>query len=50
MKQEVKQLRNELESVKSREGSVSENAQSGNFFDPFSSDNSYFGSGTEVRL
>ena len=51
LKQEVKQLRSELESVKSsREGSVNENAQSSNFFDPFSSDNNFFGSGTEVRF
>ena len=51
LKQEVKQLRSELESVKSsREGSVNENAQPGNFFDPFPADNSYFGSGTEVRF
>lgn len=52
LKQEVKQLRNELESVKSsREGSVNENAQpNSNFFDPFSSDNNFFGSGTEIRF
>lgn len=51
LKQEVKQLRRELESVKSsREGSVNENPQANNFFDPFSSDNSFFGSGTEVRF
>ena len=51
VKQEVKQLRRELESVKSsREGSVNENPQANNFFDPFSSDNSFFGSGTEVRF
>ena len=51
LKQEVKQLRSELESVKSsREGSVNENTQSNNFFDPFSSDSNLFGSGTEVRF
>lgn len=51
LKQEVKQLRRELESVKSsREGSVSENAQPNSFFDPFSSDSSFFGAGTEVRF
>lgn len=51
MKQEVKQLRSELESVKSsREGSVSENAQSGNYFDPFPSDSNFFGSGPEARF
>ena len=51
LKQEVKQLRSELESVKSsREGSVNENPQPENFFDHFPSDNSYFGSGTEVRF
>ncbi|KAL9138471.1 MAG: hypothetical protein Q9175_000312 [Cornicularia normoerica] len=50
LKQEVKQLRSELESVKSSpEGSVSEHPQSNNFFDPFSSDNNIFGSETEVR-
>ena len=51
LKQEVKQLRSELESVKSsREGSVNENAPSSNFFDPFSSESNFFGSGTEVRF
>ena len=52
LKQEVKQLRSELESVKSsREGSVNDNPQAtSNFFDPFSSDNNFFGSGSEARL
>lgn len=51
LKQEVKQLRIELESVKSsREGSVNENPRSNDFFDPFSPDNNLFGSGTEARF
>ncbi|CAD6580262.1 MAG: hypothetical protein ASARMPREDX12_009509 [Alectoria sarmentosa] len=51
LKQEVKQLRSELDSVKSsREGSVNESAPPSNFFDPFSSDNNFFSSGTEVRF
>ena len=49
LKREVKQLRSELESVKSsREGSINEAQQSNNFFDPFASDG-FFGAGSEAR-
>ena len=51
LKREVKQLRSELNSVKSsREGSANE-VRSANFFDPFASDGFYnvgTGAGTET--